>query len=342
MNQFMELPEDSRRQVFEEASAQLGPPPPSMEKDYWVFLTLEALFSQPALRARLTFKGGTSLSKVWKIIDRFSEDIDIVIERSSLGFSGDRDPENAPTRSAQKRLVDELKAACAECARNEIAPVLTSHLRSAAGPAVSDVVFDEADQDGQTLLIRYKSIVAPKLAAYVMPSVRIELGARSGNEPVSECDVKALIDEVLPGRAWAKTARVRALDPRRTFLEKAFLIHEEIHRPKGKSRKARLSRHLYDLSRLIQAGVGARALKDKELFDRVLKNRRTLFGYTWMDYSAVSVGSLSLCPPEDQVEPWRSDYDDFRREMIYGTPPDFSTMIAEIRAFERQFMTQGV
>ena len=204
MNQFMELPEDSRRQVFEEASARLGPPPSSMEKDYWVFLALEALFSQPALRARLTFKGGTSLSKVWKIIDRFSEDIDIVIERSSLGFSGDRDPENAPTRSAQKRLVDELKAACAECVRNEIARVLTSHLHSAAGPAASDVVFDEADQDGQTLLVRYKSIVGPKLAAYVMPSVRIELGARSGNEPVSECDVKALIDEVLPGRRLGK------------------------------------------------------------------------------------------------------------------------------------------
>jgi hypothetical protein len=238
--------------------------------------------------------------------------------------------------------VVELKAACAECARNEIAPVLRSHLRSAAGIVDSDVLLDEADRDGQTLLVRYKSVVGPRPATYIMPSIRIELGGRSGNEPVQECDVRALIDEVLPGRAWAKTARVRALDPRRTFMEKAFLVHEEIHRPEGKSRRARLSRHLYDLSRLMQAGVGGRALKDKELFQRVLKNRRTLFGYAWIDYSALSAASLDICPPEDQVEAWRSDYDDLRREMIYGTAADFPTMVAEIRAFKRQFMTQGV
>jgi hypothetical protein len=341
VNGFMELPGDSRRQVFEEASARLGLPSFSMEKDYWVFLVLDALFSNPGLGPCLTFKGGTSLSKVWKIIERFSEDIDIVIERSSLGFSGNRDPENAYTASARKRLVDELKSACTACAVKEIIPALTSYLDSAAGLGTFNILLDEVDKDRQTVLVKYESILAPRTVAYIMPSVKIELGARSGNEPVSIKEIRALIDEAIPGRPWAQVARVRALDPRRTFLEKAFLIHEEIHRSQIKPRKIHLSRHLYDLFRLIKAEVGESAIRDKELFERVLKNRSTLFAYSWIDYATMKVTSLHLCPPDDQIESWRNDYQILCREMIYGTPPDFSVMIEAIHEFEDRFMTQG-
>jgi hypothetical protein len=234
-----------------------------------------------------------------------------------------------------------MKSACAQCAKDVVVPVLADYIRSACGSDACEVGVDSADKDCQTLLLRYESAIATRPSPYVMPGVKIELGARSENEPVEYADVRTLIDEILPGRTWARAARVRALDPRRTFLEKAFLIHEEIRRPPMKNARQHLSRHLYDLSRLIHAGIGERVLKDMELFARVLKNRRTLFAYSWIDYVGLTVTSLDLCPRDDQLKPWLTDYDDLCREMIYGTPSDFATMIAGIRAFQKRFMSQG-
>ena len=337
MNGFMALSKERRRGIFEEASARLKLPSASIEKDYWVFLALDGLFSEPSLYPRLTFKGGTSLSKVWKIINRFSEDIDVVIERSSLGYCDDRDPENASTTSAQKKLSRELVESCAECIRKEILPVLERYLSSTS----CQVIADPADKDGQTLLVRYESILGPKPSAYITPSVRIELGARSGNEPVETAEIRPLVDEALPGMSWAKTAGVRALDPRRTFLEKAFLIHEECHKPVDKARKTRLSRHLYDVFQLIQRGYAEKAVRDTELFTRVLKNRRTVFRYSWIDYEGLCISSLDICPRDDCMEQWRTDYRSLCEEMIYGTPPDFNQLVSGIRAFANRFMSQG-
>jgi hypothetical protein len=334
MNGFADLSRESQRRAFEEASARLGLPPVSIEKDYWVFLVLEALFSSPVLEPRLTFKGGTSLSKVWKLIDRFSEDIDIVVDRASLGFSDVRDPEFAKTTSSRKRLVAELKSACARCARDEIVPELAVALNTNVGNDTYALEFDKADEDGQTLLIRYRSVLSGIPDGYIQPSVKLELGARSGNEPTIEAHVTALVAEALPGVSWARVAKVRALDPTRTFLEKAFLVHEENYRPLEILIKGRMSRHLYDLSRLIRAGIGDRALLDHGLFERVLRNRKALFNYSWMDYSTMRCGTLCLVPPEDRIAVWRRDDSDLRHEMMYGDPPTFPMLETDIREFE--------
>jgi len=336
MNDFMSLPDSSRQQIFEETSARLGLPPTSVEKDYWVVLVLHALFSSPDFSSRLTFKGGTSLSKAWKLIERFSEDIDIVVERASLGFSAGRDPEFAASISARKRLTTELKAACARCTEFEIKPMLIHALDYSVGHGRYSVIVDNSDVDGQTLLVSYTSVFGGIPARYIQPSIKIELGARSGNEPVIEAGIRSFIEEAFPNAPWASTTNVRALDSRRTFLEKAFLLHEENHRPFGKPTKSRMSRHMYDLSCMFQAGIADAAMIDSGLIERIKHNRETMFAYSWMDYTSMKLESLNLVPSSDREEFWRRDYEDLRREMIYGKAPEYSRLIADLHTLEQR------
>lgn len=163
----------------------------------------------------------------YRLIQRFSEDIDIVVDRSTLGFTGGLDPEKAGTTSARKRLLEELKASCSRFIVTDVIPALEAGLRFASVdmPDQALIRMDESDPDRQTILVGYKGIVSKSLEAYVRPGVRIELGARSGNEPVIESDVVPFIDESFPDLAGPRHVRVRALDPRRTFLEKAILLH---------------------------------------------------------------------------------------------------------------------
>ena len=147
-------------------------------------------------------------------------------------------------------------------------------------------------------------------------------------------EVRSFIEETIPEFSATHRVQVRTLDPRRTFLEKALLLHEEHHRPRGIASKARLARHLYDIHCLIRCGIGEQAVRDSNLFARVLRNRQSMFGYAWMDYASLRMASLSLVPPDATLSGWRNDYKDFSREMIYGDPPSFGDMIDTLRQFE--------
>jgi predicted nucleotidyltransferase component of viral defense system len=103
MDSFLKQPVQRQRVIYEEAGRRLGLSAGSVEKDLWVCWTLRALFRLPASGPQLTFKGGTSLSKGWNLIDRFSEDIDIVINREFLGFGGADDPQDAPSNKQRAK-----------------------------------------------------------------------------------------------------------------------------------------------------------------------------------------------------------------------------------------------
>ncbi|MCX8013484.1 MAG: nucleotidyl transferase AbiEii/AbiGii toxin family protein, partial [Rectinema sp.] len=144
-----------QKSLIEETAARLGLPPASVEKDWWVCVVLEALYADSALHSLLTFKGGTSLSKAYGLIRRFSEDIDIVVDRRYLGFTGSRDPEMVQSRSAQKRLVEELKTSCADFIRSQVIPSLHRYLEASASNFHHVITLDPHDQDGLTILVSY-------------------------------------------------------------------------------------------------------------------------------------------------------------------------------------------
>lgn len=339
MESFIRLPDAERRVYCEQAAARLGLPAASIEKDFWVCWTLRILFGLPDWGSHLTFKGGTSLSKGWQLIERFSEDIDVVIDRDALGFGGSAGPEHAPRGKQRKNRLKALKATCQLRIQAELQPALKRSLALALPPERTGTIEQapaEEDPDQQTLLFLYPTMFADSLE-YLRPMVKIELGARSDTEPSDSPIIRPYLADVFPDVITDAAFPVRTVAPRRTFWEKAFLLHEETFRPRDKPRKRPLARHYYDVWRLITKGVAAQALGDAGLFDRVAEHRQIFFRQNWVDYTTFHRGMLRLLPPDHQLAEWEQDYNAMRGEMFFGEVPTFAEVLRVVGEFERQF-----
>lgn len=231
--------EEDRRAVFEEAGSRLGLSPRAVEKDFWVCWTLDHLFALPGVGEHLTFKGGTSLSKVWKLIKRFSEDIDIIVDRTHLGFGGDESPESAPSRKQRQVRLAALKQACQERVQHVMLPGLEGAFRASLTMGESwNLTADAHDPDQQTLLFAYPSVWQDGGSSYLRREVKIEMGARSDDWPAKSAVIQPYAAEILPQVFTKSEIQVRALEAERTFWEKATLLHEENFRPPAKQRKS--------------------------------------------------------------------------------------------------------
>ncbi len=223
-----------------------------------------------------TFKGGTSLSKGWKLIERFSEDLDVVVDREYLGFTGDSTPEKATSNRERARRLEAVLEACRALVKGPLRMALEARCRThLPAPADWELSEDPDDVDGQTLLLRYPTTFP--LGGYLRRVVKVELGARSDTEPSLRPTIRPYLAEALPGELPGSEFVLRAVAPERTFWEKAMLLHEETYCAGRDGPKPRLSRHYYDLWCLIGAGIAERAAADGGLFERVAEHRR-LFG----------------------------------------------------------------
>lgn len=330
MDLFVTSTKDQRRLYCEEASVRLGLPAASVEKDFWVCWMLRELFSLPGWGEHLAFKGGTSLSKAWKLIQRFSEDIDIVIDRDFLGFGG-------PMLSGKRQR--KLRKTCSERIHKELLPALEQRV-SAILPTTDKWALKpadkEEDEDQQTLLFEYPGVMSGAVS-YLRPVVKIEMGARSDTEPSETVSVQPYLCDAFPEQLGSGEFSIEAVAARRTFWEKSMLLHEETYRPADKPRKRPLARHYYDLWCLIEKGVADQALADAGLFDRVAAHRQLFFKQSWMDYSTLRPGSLRLVPLPYQVPVWRKDYTDMAKEMFFGSVPSFDEVLGVVGKFENQF-----
>ncbi len=337
MRRFLGLSAADQTLTFEQAGARKGLTPSSVEKDFWVSWTLRELFGLPSLADRLTFKGGTSLSKAWSLIDRFSEDIDLTIHRESLGFGAPNDPEAAKSKTQRGVRMKALVAACGAHVGSRVLPELAATIDAALAGRPWDLSPDPDDPDAQTLLYRYPSLFPVSQARYLRPVVKIEFGARSDPSPSETRTIRPLVAEVFPRAFEDAECPVRALSPLRTFWEKAMLLHEETYRPAHKPRRPRMARHYYDVHRLIDRGIARDACADPALFDRVIQHRRLFFAQNWVDYATLRPGTLRLGPAAAHEDAWRADYGAMEREMFTAPPPSFDTILASVRAFETWF-----
>lgn len=339
MEPYLQLSPERRREFCAQAQLRLGLPAASIEKDFWVCWTLRELFALPEWGANLTFKGGTSLSKGWKLIERLSEDIDIVVDRAFLGFGGDASPEAAPSKTQRRARLDALKSACQARIHAGLLPALQDRMRHTL-PAGNrwDLVSatPDEDPDRQTLLFHYPESLAAT-ASYLRPVVKIEMGARSDTEPSASPRIRPYLAEAFPGTFEPSEFAVHALLPERTFWEKAMLLHEETYRPASKARKVRLARHYYDLWCLIQKGIAARATQDLELFTRTAAHREIYFNWSWMDYSTLRKGTLRIIPLATQMSEWQRDYAAMGEEMFLGEVPSFDEIMHVVGDFEKSF-----
>lgn len=268
MNKFLTLTEAQRRTVFEQTAARIKLPVASIEKDFWVTEILNILFSLP-YADRMVFKGGTSLSKVWGVIRRFSEDIDISIDRSIFGIEGE----------VTKKQLKKLRKTSSVFVRDTLANDL---IAAAEETGLSDFVIIKAEPDGESdatypeprqIHIIYKSVLPSGTNPYLRDEVLLEVGARSLFEPTAKAEVESFVATAFPHLTSNDNAtQVVAAVAEKTFLEKAFLLHE-LFTTDGCRNANRKSRHLYDLYKMLEAGVADSAIPNDELWESIRHHR---------------------------------------------------------------------
>jgi hypothetical protein len=232
MDEVLDLNPQQRAELFSATAQRTGIGAVVVEKDFWVCWMLRELFGLPIIGDHLLFKGGTSLSKAFKLIRRFSEDIDISIDRALLGFGGVNEPEAGNSNKEKQRWVDALKLACQKSISTDLLPALDLVIRAKVRSVERwSLKPDPADLDGQTLLFEYPATLSSATAAYIGRAVEIEMGARADTWP---SDVKSIIPNVVeqfPESFREGSCRAKVLSVERTFWEKATVLHAEFHRP---------------------------------------------------------------------------------------------------------------
>jgi hypothetical protein len=236
---WQETTAEEKRAIFRDAGDNIGLPAAAIEKDWWVTYTLKLIFSME-VAAHTVFKGGTSLSKAWNLIDRFSEDIDLALDRKFLGF-GDK-----MSASQVKRLREHSFKYISE----NFFPLLQKTFQDAGFNEVTLQLRETKANDQDPLIIELYYPGITTLPEYIQPRVLVEIGSRSLMEPYSQISFSSMAGEYYKGESFAdETITIPTVNPERTFLEKIFLLHEEFQRPADKMKINRLSRHLYDIEK---------------------------------------------------------------------------------------------
>ena len=327
---YFELPVGDQTDLLQSLAPVMGRRAELLEKDIWLCQVLDTLFQLPC-RKPMAFKGGTSLSKVYKAIDRFSEDIDVTVDYRSLVADAPA-LESIASISQRSKLSDALKAALTTHVMNTLVPALRTALAKAL-PAQGTSV--EVSDDAEKLWVFYPSAVK-NTDTYVRPSVLIEFGGRNSTLPQSTRAITPDIAEHVP-ELVLPTAQVSVLSAARTFWEKVTLIHVECHRPTLKPSAERLSRHWYDLARLADHELGQQALLDTELLRDVLRIKETFYRSGVSHYDRCIAGGLRLIPDPSLLTALRQDYQAMlAAQMFYGETLVFETIVERLRELEAQ------
>ena len=331
MADFYALSDESKRVAVEQTAIKHGLSNQIIEKDLWVSTLLEIIFTLP-FAGKLVFKGGTSLSKVWGLIDRFSEDIDLAVERSLFGLEGDltvRQLKQLRKKSSLfvcNVLCEELKKAVKQYG-------LDTYLTIEAEP---DSEGDKTYPQPRQIYIRYKSLFDEELS-YVKPQIVLETGARSLFEPTRKATVNSMVATEFPNiRTSVAKADITTAVAAKTFLEKAFLLHE-LFTTHACHRAERKSRHLYDLERMMDKEFAAYTIKDDDLWNMIHHHREVFTHMRDVDYTPDIRNRIVLTPPVEHYQIWADDYSDMQSSMIYGDSVPFDKLIERMKELERRF-----
>lgn len=340
-SEFLKASTQDRRDVFLVAAARLGTPQQNIEKDFWVTWTLDVLFNGlPPGHPRFLFKGGTSLSKGYGLISRFSEDIDITVFREDLGQAAGVADLEAMSRKKRQLRLDGIKDACREYIQNTLAPqfsdlVSDTLAQSNIDPNEADVAVDPDDPDGQSLLLWYPSVTTGQ-DDYVRPAVKIESGAKSALDPHDELRIVPYISEEVPGLEL-RAAHVTTVVAARTFWDKIVILHgvRNWFESRGvlRGQGQRVSRHYYDVHRIFQSELGARAVEDRALGADCVAHARMFFNSPDLGLDRAVPGMFSLTATDGMLGDLRRDYIRMTG-MIIGPPPEFDEVMATVATLE--------
>lgn len=335
MDEFARRPAADRQAFIEEAAKRRDLTPLILEKDFWVCWTLRRLFGVAALAGNLTFKGGTSLSKAYGLIHRFSEDIDLTISRTAPLVRDTPPPiEDGISNKERQRRIEALKAAAQRFVADLAMPLLAAEIETALGAADGwSVTLDPEDKDGQTLLFNYPQTTSQggtSESAYIKPRIKLEFGARGDTEPFETRTISPYLADEFPDELPDAAIDLPTLAVIRTFWEKATILHALHYN--GKLREG-MSRHYYDTLMLTRGGVAGMALAEPDLLEQVVRNKSLMFADKSASYETAALGTLRLIPSITTTAKLKQDYADMA-EMFMVEPPSFSDLMAGIEDLE--------
>lgn len=330
MNKFLTLTKEQRAAVFERVGASVGLPMQAVEKDFWVTVILQAVFSLPVAQ-HLIFKGGTSLSKAWGLISRFSEDIDLAVNPIALG---------AAEGDLTKKQIKKLRKASSLFVSEQLTPMLCAKINEMGMSAFLNIEAQPNDEGDNTypeprqIYIRYQSVFEKPLT-YLRPDVVLEVSARSLIEPAMPTHVSCILADYIPIQS-ACDAVVHTAIPAKTMVEKMFLLHELFSVPGHGTRAERKSRHLCDLYQMMQQDFAQEAITNDALWESIRHHREVFTSVQGVDYSGDVRQRICLLPREDIVAIWQSDYETMRSSMIHGSAPTWDELIEQITILQNK------
>ncbi len=329
------LAAEERALYWRNYSRRTGIPEFIVEKDFWVCWLLGRIFATPQLGAACVFKGGTSLSKVFHAIDRFSEDIDLGLTPASLGWK-ESDLDDAPSTSQRQKRAKQLQMDCAAAVETRFLPELEAIAAACLGPCPGTgrwLRFElDAVSQSPVILFPYPRTVPP--GSYIAPLVKMEFGSLTDQRPIGTHTITPFVADLAPDAFDDFRADVVALEIERTFWEKATILHAEYHRPATQPMRDRFARHYADFAALWKHPGGLAAAARLDLLERVRIHKSRFFASNWAHYDTAVPGALHFAPPDARLAELRRDYTAME-PMFLSPPPHFDSILATLREAER-------
>lgn len=334
MSNWQDLTMDERLVILHKVAKDEKLPQSAIEKDWWVTNVLKAAFQTEAA-PYLLFKGGTSLSKGWHLIERLSEDVDLAIDHSFFGINGTTKSQRDKLRKKSRKYIIEIFSKSLE--DNLIANGCRNFSIESITTKPNGELLD-SDVDPTVILVNYNSI-CEEATDYIQTKVKIEISCLSMAEPFEYKEIDSLIHKNLPEIDETSICHVRTVHPSRTFLEKAFLLNEEFQ--KDKPRSQRMSRHLYDLFMMMDTKFGKDAVSNIDLYEAIIAHRQSYYALKHVDYQKLQPSSIDFRPPQAVIDDWKYDYEKMMESFIYGDAPSFEKLCTAMNELVLRFRKLG-
>lgn len=339
MDQILTLSKDEQAQIFQEAAARSNEikSPIIIEKDFWVCWALQQIFSIPTISPHITFKGGTSLSKCYSLINRFSEDCDLTLNKEFLGITENVETISKKGRKQRDKSMEALSNAAKNMVNDTIQPLLITNFQSNLSEYYDykEWRIEPDPEDNQSLLFHYPTALPTNSSEYVKSAVKLEFGARGDNNPNELRNISPYIYNTLP-EIFTETPSipVHTLTAKRTFWEKVTLLHAEHHRKLDKPLQKRIFRHYYDVVMLHNSGITNQSLDDLDLLETVLMNKKIYFASPSANYETAKIGTMRILPNDAFIDTLRQDCEKMS-DMFFGEPPTYDEIMKQIEKIEK-------
>ena len=328
MRNVAKLSDNDRRELFRNTADKMGLHDSIVEKDFWVCFMLDYLFHRSAWKDTITFKGGTSLSKAFNLINRFSEDIDLILDWRVLGY-GLNEPWEQRSNTKQDAFNKEANTRAEIFLAETFCPTIKAELSQELG-SETNIYID--DKDKQTVIFAYPNLFANTVTLQV---IRLEIGALAAWTPAKIANITPYAAEYYPAVFEQASTSILTVAPERTFWEKATILHHEANRPEHLSMPQRYSRHYYDLYRMTMTPVKETAFAQLDLLKKVVDFKMKFYPRAWAKYEQAIPGTLKLLPPKYRLVDLEADYNAMK-DMLYGDIPSFSVVMEAVGTLERE------